>query len=488
MELEAEKIKHNEITTISIRFLLRNDDELEAMYDHAPIQEFWFPLSEKVVWKNSAMRVWSHLSPFDASRKENVTILPNFQSIQNKHSSEEWDLTDTHNGWEGTTQDFLMHKRGHALTVHAVGAVIELTGQNEAPFPTKQHKAKFIHDLLRIHVLRGEKAELYGVITDMCRVDVVRLSGPATAPTILRTSTTNKASEYIGQLLKCTAEQLGNACSVFICWQSHLFNDQSTYIGVERAGDIKMTNEKGSGIVVVASGRLLGSGVQSKGFVCADSTDKFVKTFDLRASFEVELYALRTLKDVAGVPNLIAFSDESLALLVEPVGMPLRHNLDKKIMRLNQVARGLVCTLRNAHDLNIVHRDIGPNNIIIVGEGEQGLLIDWATSTSATAVETEYQGSSLFASNAVLTVCSSAPAKSPISLMYEKYMDLESLVKTMFYSMYSDIIAPVFKSKGNYAATLEFWQICEERHPTLSALLVAARKCDYEELHGLYII
>lgn len=217
MELEAEKIKHNEITTISIRFLLRNDDELEAMYDHAPIQDFWFPVSQRKVWSSRAMDIWKELSPHDSSRGETGVVLPKFQSIRSSHSSKEWVLTDTHNGWEGTTQDFLLCKKGHALTVHAIGAVIELTGQNEAPFPTKHHKAKFIRDLLRIHVLRGEKTELYGVITDMCRVDVVRLSGPATAPTIVRTSTADRACDYIGQLLKCTAAQLGNTCSISLC-------------------------------------------------------------------------------------------------------------------------------------------------------------------------------------------------------------------------------------------------------------------------------
>lgn len=137
--------------------------------------------------------------------------------------------------------------------------------------------------------------------------------------------------------------------------------------------------------------------------------------------------------------------------------------------------------------MNIVHRDISPNNIIVGVEG-QGLLIDWATSTSPTAVETEYQGSTLFASNAVLEVCSSVLAESPISLMYEKYMDLESLVKTMFYSMYGEYIAQVLELKGNYAATLELWQRCEQEHPRLSAFLVAARECDYKKLHDLFII
>jgi tRNA A-37 threonylcarbamoyl transferase component Bud32 len=255
---------------------------------------------------------------------------------------------------------------------------------------------------------------------------------------------------------------------------------------VGRAGDIEMETEDDADCIVVVSGRLLGSGVQSKVFACAESTTNFIKTFHWRASFEVELKALRALKGVAGVPDLIAVSCESRALLTAPVGTPLRHHLDKSV-RLSKVACGLVYTLRNTHALNIVHRDIGPNNII-VGEGGQGLLIDWATSTSATAEATEYQGSALFASNSVLEVCSSAPAESPVSLVYEKYMDLESLVKTMFYSMYGDYIAPVFKLKGDYAATLAFWQRCEQEHPRLSELLVAARECDYEKLHDLFII
>lgn len=136
---------------------------------------------------------------------------------------------------------------------------------------------------------------------------------------------------------------------------------------------------------------------------------------------------------MAGVPDLIAVSEESLALMAAPVGTPLRHYLDKSVC-LSKVVCGLVYTLSNAHGLNIVHRDIGPNSIL-VEEGDCGLLIDWATSTSTTAEETEYQGATLFASNAVLEVYSAAPAESPVVLVYEMFVDLESLVKTMFYSM-----------------------------------------------------
>lgn len=63
---------------------------------------------------------------------------------------------------------------------------------------------------------------------------------------------------------------------------------------MERAGDIEMKTEEDGEFVVVASGRLLGRGAQSKVFVCADNTVKFIKTFHWRASFEVEVNALRT--------------------------------------------------------------------------------------------------------------------------------------------------------------------------------------------------
>lgn len=249
--------------------------------------------------------------------------------------------------------------------------------------------------------------------------------------------------------------------------------------------DIKMETEEDGKSIVVPSNRLLGDGAQSKVFTCADSTTNFIKTFKYPESFEVELKALRTLKGVAGVPVLIAVSKESSALFAAPIGKSLRHYFNN-IVDLNNVARSLVCTLRQTHALNIVHRDIGPANIIVVGG--QGLLIDWATSTSPTVV-TQYQGSTLFASNAVLEALTALQhPESVILLRYEKYMDLESLAKTMFYSMYDTLIAQLLEMKGDYVATLKFWQRCEKAHPRLSALLEAARKCDYEGLYNLFII
>lgn len=113
-------------------------------------------------------------------------------------------------------QDFLVFKKGHTLTVHALGAVIELTGQNDAPFPNKQRKRNSSANCCT-SMCCAEKTELYGFMTYMCRVDVVRLSGSATAPSIVRTSTTDRASEYIEQLLRCTAAQLGNTYNIYLC-------------------------------------------------------------------------------------------------------------------------------------------------------------------------------------------------------------------------------------------------------------------------------
>jgi hypothetical protein len=130
------------------------------------------------------------------------------------------------------------------------------------------------------------------------------------------------------------------------------------------------------------------------------------------------------------------------------------------------------------------------NNIVIVnkeGGQVQGLLIDWATSISALQ-ETVYEGSLLFAANDVLHRCSMASEGSRVLLVFEKYMDLDSLVKTMFYAKFAELVEPVFELKGKYAATLEFWLRFEQQYVTLSKLLVAARHCNYELLHTLFSI
>jgi serine/threonine protein kinase len=245
-------------------------------------------------------------------------------------------------------------------------------------------------------------------------------------------------------------------------------------------GNIAMTNESDGASIIVSPGRLLGSGAQSKVFGCAQCTTKFIKKFDLESSFQVELDSLRILKNVSGVPDLIAVSQNSLALVATPVGTPLRH-CDNFVL-LSQVACSLVNTLHATHLRNIVHRDIGPSNIIV--QETRGILIDWATSTEAT-IEAIYQGSNIFASNFVLQKCIASP---PVVLTYEKYMDLEGLVKTMFFVMYRDLITPVFTFKGDFVKTLEFWQGCEQKHDRLLELLTAARNCDYEGLIKLFTI
>mmetsp|Transcript_18780 Transcript_18780/g.26916 ORF Transcript_18780/g.26916 Transcript_18780/m.26916 type:complete len:183 (-) Transcript_18780:252-800(-) len=142
-------------------------------FDQAQEVEFWLSASSvhTVIWSEEAKATWLKHSVLDRTSTEMTTILPAFVSLREQHYSDVWTLVDTHAGWERTTQDLVLHLKDKAFFSPVyVGAIIELTGQDEDPFVSKAHKAKFIRDLLRMHALRGSVGTLHGVITDMCRI------------------------------------------------------------------------------------------------------------------------------------------------------------------------------------------------------------------------------------------------------------------------------------------------------------------------------
>jgi hypothetical protein len=123
----------------------------------------------------------------DPELQETSTIHPTFKKVVDSITSDVWELNDTPNGWERTTQDFVLSMKGRVLTPCNIGCLVELTGQGEAHYPDRGHKAKFVRDMLRMHVLRGGHGSLCGIITDMTRVVMMRISGPPDAPILWRT-------------------------------------------------------------------------------------------------------------------------------------------------------------------------------------------------------------------------------------------------------------------------------------------------------------
>jgi len=168
--------------------MTHTEDELTSMFDRATIVTDWLPTRASIhTWSPASQSSWNLLRSRDPKLHETSTIHPTFKKIVDSITSEVWEFNDTHNGWERTTQDFVLSMKGRVLTPCNIGCLVELTGQSEAHYPDIGHKAKFVRDMLRMHALRGGHGSLCGIITDMTRVVMMRISGPPEAPILWRT-------------------------------------------------------------------------------------------------------------------------------------------------------------------------------------------------------------------------------------------------------------------------------------------------------------
>jgi hypothetical protein len=166
------------------------------------------------VWSDVAQAKWDSLRQRSPDVKEKPVVHPVFKKIVERVDCAVWEFYDTHNGWERTTQDFVLNMKGRGLTPCNIGCLVELTGQAEAHYPDRGHKAKFVRDLLRMHVLRGAHGSLCGVITDMTRSVLLRISGPPEAPTLWRTHISEGIADVvILKLLNSHPEDLGK-CNI----------------------------------------------------------------------------------------------------------------------------------------------------------------------------------------------------------------------------------------------------------------------------------
>lgn len=195
--------------------MTHTEDELALMFDRATVVEDWLPARAiTTVWSDAAQAKWDALRQRSPGVQETTGVHPAFKKIAELVNCAVWEFRDTHNGWQHTTQDFVLNMKGRVLTPCNIGCLVELTGQAEGHYPDRSHKAKFVRDLLRMHVLRGAHGSLCGVITDMTRSVVLRISGPPEAPTLWRTHISEGIADVvILKLLNSQPEDLGR-CNI----------------------------------------------------------------------------------------------------------------------------------------------------------------------------------------------------------------------------------------------------------------------------------
>src|SRR5690606_11806975 len=105
-------------------------------------------------WSPASQISWDLLRERGTTLQETSTIHTAFKQITEGVTSEMWEFNDILGGWEGTTQNFVLRMKGRVLTPCNIGCLVELTGQDDdADYLNRSHKAKFIRDLLRLHVL-----------------------------------------------------------------------------------------------------------------------------------------------------------------------------------------------------------------------------------------------------------------------------------------------------------------------------------------------
>lgn len=224
--------------------MTHTEEELTSMFDRAAVVPDWLPIRAcRAKWSETAQLAWNMLRLRSPDAQETSTIHPSFKRLVKNVESAGWEFHDTHSGWERTTQDFVLNMKGRMLAPCNIGCLVELTGQSEAHYPDKGHKAKFIRDLLRMHVLRGAQGSLCGVITDMSRSVLLRISGPPEAPTLWRTHISEGlADAVILKLLNSEPVDLGKCindkmhcrclwllnCNVFIFLQGSVRTESTS--------------------------------------------------------------------------------------------------------------------------------------------------------------------------------------------------------------------------------------------------------------------
>lgn len=152
-------------------------------------------------------------------------------------------MVDTSTGWQKTTPEatlFLKHRSQVELTA---AAIFEWVGQDESPFPSKRHKAKFVRDCMRLYLRCLRNHEVHGVITDLSRivaVNLVALNEGAT-PRIVKTAI-------------CEGERVRTILTQFAF-------AQPSDLGIQRVADAVWNF---GGQKIIEGRRVLGSGLHGK--------------------------------------------------------------------------------------------------------------------------------------------------------------------------------------------------------------------------------
>jgi hypothetical protein len=473
-----DQIKRGVHTTTKL--LENTTDTMAEYFDQAEIVDFWLDNKENTRW--GAQKYWEQYRDRDPNVKELDHIQPLFEAkgilFQKFPKSSPWEFVDTHKTQSlGFTQDATLYLKGQAGSALAIGALFEFTGQQEAVkgYPSRDHKAKFVRDLLRVRSKAGNKREVHGCITDLSRLVAVKLVGIEDGLPILQ-KTAVVTGEYVRKFMTAFASAKPDAVGT----TSLVFNV------VVRENDMPLELSPGS---------CLGRGAHGAVYTIADHKennsvqDCYVKVFADATSFDIELSALAALQTCSDphIPLLVAQGSD--CMVASPCGVVSKDFRGSTAMF--KLCAGLCLGLDKVHASGLVHRDIRPSNIIIARPEIENIaiLIDWAAAKrldeKTNMFSGAYQGTVHYAAASVLRQIETGSRVIKVS----PCTDLESLV----YSAYvltrpqMEPIPPLEIPSENIAGICTAWQEVMDSHPAWRQRIELARACDYDELAKTFL-
>ena len=493
MEIRALKAESNLLRLAALkakstteRVLAASDDVLFRVFEDADVASFWLTSNadnENNIQLDWTAAPWAEYSVADPTRTESSCILPIFNDefISEFPSASPYEIVDTHNGWNGLTQDATLFLRNRGRVELTAAAIIELVGQNETGFSSKSHKAKFLRDCMRLYVRCGSEREVHGVITDLSRIVAVKLTGmdEMSLPVVLKTAT------HSGKDVQKILTAFASASPVELGVQGK----QIEIPGVGGTSSRPVPNR------TIECGLALGRGLHGKVYSVFGRQDRFVKEFLDGADCAREVKMLQTLESNQitrrGVPSLLELSLDGKSFVASPVGKPSRRWQGRSSC-VWKMGCELLDLLEALHACGICHRDVRPSNLVVVVSGgeEYPVLIDW-TSAAERGTSVPYVGTVHYASKDVLERLANLEPVIP-----DPVHDLESLVYTM-YDLSRDLIdrpAPLSIEKASFAVESDFlnavansWEKeAQKRAHVLPELLQLARASDYTRLKAAF--
>jgi hypothetical protein len=186
------------------------------------------------------------------------------------------------------------------------------------------------------------------------------------------------------------------------------------------------------------------------------------------AQAECDVLNCLTPNDVPYIPSCELIAEQTI--FFDKLLAPVKH------VNRNLLGQFLDC-LEKAHTVNVVHRDVRPENLMVDQDG-QPILNDWGFATLDCKQAVSLEGTFRFASEEVLQAAIQGVSRVPCSKD-----DLHSLLRSVLSILHPSIGCKLAEFGGaDFGAVSLFWKTWQAEHQVFEPMFVAAEKLEYSAL------